>query len=310
MRPPMQTTLRRAVTLAGRGVHTDATATVCIHPAPAGHGIRFVRTGLPGGSRRNLAARWANVSATDLCTVLGDPSRGSVSTVEHLMGALSGLGVDNASIEVDGPEVPILDGSAAPFVVAIDRAGLVRLGVGRGHVEVLRTVRVERGRAYAELSPGTGFSLDVTIDFPSPAIGRQRKVVELSPAAFRKDLARARTFGMVSDVERLWAKGLALGSSLENSVAIDGCRILNPEGLRQPDEFVSHKILDAVGDLALAGAPLRGRFTAFCPGHGLNALLLQALLSDPSAHAVRDGMPARRTGLPGHATPGIAAAIA
>ncbi len=278
-------TLRGPAVLRGRGVHSDVPVTLTLRPAEAESGVAFLRTGLPNGASRRVEARWSRVSSTDLCTVLGDAATGSVSTVEHLMAALSALGVDDVLAEVDGPEVPIMDGSAAAFVAAIDAVGLRALDAPRRHVEVLRTVKVERGGSWCELSPGKGgLGLDVEIDYASRAIGRSRKAMRLSPTGFRRSVSRARTFGMVGDVERLWAMGLALGSSLDNSVAVDGDRVLNPEGLRYPDEFVAHKMLDVIGDLALAGAPIHGRYAGSRPGHGMNLMMLQALFADRTAY--------------------------
>ena len=286
MKFPKQTTLRKRCLITGNGVHSNAPATLILHPAASDSGIVFLRTGLPDGATRRIEAKWSRVSATDLCTVLGDVSLGSVSTVEHLLAALTGLGVDNALIEVDGPEVPIMDGSSAAFVAAIDKVGLKTLSAPRRFLKILKPVRIEHGRSFSELRPAeSGFSLDVEIDYPVAAIGRQRKAVTLTPAAFRRDISRARTFGLLRDVERLWKLGFALGSSLENSVAVDGDRIVNPEGLRSGDEFVSHKILDAVGDLALAGAPIVGHYAALCPGHKMNFLVLQALFADRTAYS-------------------------
>ena len=280
-----QTTLRKRAVLSGNGVHSNAPVELVLHPADPDSGIVFLRTGLRDGSTRRIEAKWSRVSATDLCTVLGDASLGSVSTVEHLLAALSGLGVDNVTVEVSGPEVPIMDGSAATFVAAIDRVGLKTFTVPRRYLKILKPVRVEHGRSFSELRPAeSGFRLDVEIDYPVAAIGRQRKSLELRPETFRREISRARTFGLLSDVERLWKLGFALGSSLANSVAVDAERILNPEGLRSTDEFVSHKILDAVGDLSLAGAPIVGSYTAFCPGHKMNFLVLQALFADRSAY--------------------------
>ena len=279
-----QTTLRRPIVLSGNGVHYNAPARLVLRPADADSGVVFLRTGLADACVRRLEAKWSRVSATELCTVLGDAALGSISTVEHLLAALSGLGVDNVTIEVDGPEIPIMDGSAAAFVAAIDKAGRKTLPAPRRYLKVLKPVRIEHGRSVAELRPADqGFSLDIEIDYPVELIGRQRKRIDLSPASFRREICRARTFGMLKDVQRLWNLGFALGSSLENSVAVDEDRILNPEGLRSPDEFVSHKMLDAVGDLALAGAPIVGAFRAFCPGHKMNFLVLQALFADRSA---------------------------
>lgn len=284
MKFPKQTTLRRRCILTGNGVHSNASVTLVLHPAEPDTGIVFLRTRLPDGATRRIEAKWSRVSATDLCTVLGDASLGSVSTVEHLLAALSGLAIDNVLIEVDGPEIPIMDGSSAAFVAAIDKAGIRQQSVARRFLKILKPVRIEHGRSYSELRPAeSGFSLDVEIDYPVDAIGRQRKSLALTPSSFRREISRARTFGLLRDVERLWKLGFALGSSLENSVAVDDDRIINPEGLRSADEFVSHKILDAVGDLALAGAPIVGRYSAFCPGHKMNFLVLQALFADRSA---------------------------
>ena len=295
-----QTTLRDRVTITGRGVHSNTSVRVVIHPADVGAGIVFLRTGLPGGRERLIEAKHSNVSRTDLCTVLGDNERASVATVEHLMAALAGLGVDNVLIEIDGPEAPIMDGSAAQFVAAIDKVGIVAQSRPRRHLRVLKTVRVERGSAYSELRPfENGFRLDIDIDFDSPAIGRQRKIFDLDAATFRRQIASARTFGFVSDVKRLWQMGFALGSSLENSVALDDGKVVNPEGLRFSDEFVRHKALDAIGDLALAGAPIIGCYRSHRPGHAMNALVLDALFADRDAYeftetaARREFAPAR-----------------
>jgi UDP-3-O-[3-hydroxymyristoyl] N-acetylglucosamine deacetylase len=286
MKFPKQTTLRKRCILTGNGVHSNAPVTLILHPAEPDSGIVFLRTGLPEGATRRIEAKWSRVSATDLCTVLGDTSRGSVSTVEHLLAAFMGLGLDNVLVEVDGPEVPIMDGSSAAFVAAIDKAGLRTLSAPRRFLKILKPVRVENGRSFSELRPAeAGFSLDVEIDYPVAAIGRHRKVIDLAPTTFRREISRARTFGLLRDVERLWKLGFALGSSLENSVAVDDDRVLNPEGLRFSDEFVSHKMLDAVGDLALAGAPIIGHYSAFCPGHKMNFLVLQALFSDRTAYS-------------------------
>jgi len=280
-----QTTLSRRAILSGKGVHSNAPANIIIHPAETDAGIAFLRTGLAGGRSRRIEARWSRVSMTELCTVLGNPSQASVSTVEHLLAALSGLGIDNALIEIDGPELPIMDGSAFAFVAAIDEAGVTSLAAPKRYLKVLKTVRVDEGRAYSELSPGgKGLRLEVEIDFPSPMIGRQKKVVDLDPVRFRRDLAGARTFGFLSQVEQLWKAGFALGASLDNTVALDDERVLNPEGLRFPDEFVRHKTLDAVGDLALAGAPILGTYRSYCGGHRINVAVLSALFADRSAY--------------------------
>ena len=256
-----------------------------LHPAHADTGVMFLRTGLPGGRERLLEARRGNVTQTSLSTTLGDASGASVCTVEHLLAALSGLRIDNVVIEIDGPETPIMDGSAIDFVRAIDSVGLAQQGRLRRYLKIVKPVRVDHDGGFAEFLPAeNGFRLDVEIDFKSPAIGRQRRVFDLDPATFRREIARARTFGFLSDVQALWQAGYALGSSLENSVAIDGDAILNPEGLRYGDEFVRHKALDAVGDLSLAGAPIIGLYRTYRPGHKLNALALEALFDHRSAY--------------------------
>ncbi len=294
MKAAYQTTLRRRVSIGGVGVHSAAPAQLVLHPAGPDTGVTFLRTGLPDGREQLLKARRSNVTHTALCTIIGDASGTSVSTVEHLLAALSGLQVDNVLVEIDGPETPIMDGSAADFVAAIDRVGVVQQARTRRALKILKPVRVERDGGFAELLPAErGFRLDVEIDFASPAIGRQRLAFNLEPAAFRREIARARTFGFVSDVKRLWQAGYALGSSLENSVAIDKDEILNPEGLRYADEFVRHKALDAVGDLSLAGAPIVGVYRTYRPGHKLNALALEALFADRSAYAYVEPAAAR-----------------
>ncbi len=289
-----QTTIRERIELKGAGVHSNAPARLVLHPADVNSGIVFLRTGLADGRERLIEAKWSKVSLTELCTVIGDQSDASVSTVEHLLAAFSGLGVDNVVVEVDGPEVPIMDGSAAEFVEAIDHVGLVQQSAARRYIKVLKPVRVEHGRAFSELRPhASGFRLEVEIDFASDLIGRQARIVDLEPGVFRKDISRARTFGFISDVERLWKAGFALGASLENTVALDGERILNPEGLRFADEFVRHKTLDAIGDLALAGAPILGCYRSFCGGHKMNVAVLAALFADKSNYKIVESIPQR-----------------
>jgi len=279
-----QTTLRSRAVLKGAGVHSNAPVRLVLHPAEANNGITFLRTGLAGGRERIIDAVWSNVSMTELCTVIGDPQDASVSTVEHLLAAFCALGVDNCVVEIDGPEVPILDGSSAEFVAAIRKVGIEELSAPRRYLKVLKPVRVEHGRAFSELRPADkGFRLEVEIDFDTGMIGRQKKVIELDGRIFERDIARARTFGFMRDVERLWKAGFALGASLENTVALDDERVLNPEGLRYADEFVRHKTLDAIGDLALAGAPILGAYRSYCGGHRMNIAMLNALFADSSA---------------------------
>ncbi|HRK25617.1 MAG TPA: UDP-3-O-acyl-N-acetylglucosamine deacetylase [Beijerinckiaceae bacterium] len=290
-----QTTLGDRVVVDGVGVHSGRPARVILHPADANTGYLFLRTGLAGGRERLISARFGSVKQTELCTIIGSDCGATVSTVEHCLAALAGLGVDNALIEIDGPELPILDGSSRVFIEAIDQVGIVPMAVNRKVVKVLKPVRVENGRSFAELLPGgAGLRLDVEIDFDTPVVGRQARVFDLTPAGFRSEIAAARTFGFMKDVERLWKAGFALGASLENTVAIGDGRVVNPEGLRFADEFVRHKILDAVGDLALAGHMIRGTYRAFCPGHKLNVMMLEELFSDRSAYAIVDAVTSRR----------------
>ena len=280
-----QTTLRSRAVLKGAGVHSNAPVRLVLHPAEANNGVTFLRTGLSGGRERIIEAVWSNVSMTELCTVIGDPADASVSTVEHLLAAFSALGVDNVMVEIDGPEVPIMDGSSADFVAAIRRVGIEEMSAPRRYLKILKTVRVDQGRAFSELRPSEkGFRLEVEIDFAAGLIGRQKKAVDLDGRIFERDLARARTFGFLRDVERLWKAGFALGASLDNTVALDDERVLNPEGLRWPDEFVRHKTLDAVGDLALAGSPIIGTYRSFCGGHKMNVAVLAALFADKTAY--------------------------
>ncbi|WP_075217137.1 UDP-3-O-acyl-N-acetylglucosamine deacetylase [Mongoliimonas terrestris] len=279
-----QTTLSRRVTLTGVGVHSGKPATIILSPAEADRGIVFVRTGTDG-AEVEIPARYDTVVATELCTVIGAEGH-SVATIEHLMAAFAAQGVDNAIVEIDGPEMPIMDGCAAAFLAALQEARLVALKAPRKAIRILKPVRVEQGDAYAELLPYDGTRYDVTIDFQDPLIGRQSYVLDLAAATFRREIARARTFGFMRDVEKLWTMGFALGSSLENSVAIGDDRILNPEGLRFSDEFVRHKTLDAVGDLALAGRPFIGHFRSYKGGHRMNWLVLKALFADETAYEV------------------------
>jgi UDP-3-O-[3-hydroxymyristoyl] N-acetylglucosamine deacetylase len=307
MKQSYQTTLRAAVSLSGIGVHSGADVRIILHPAEANHGIAFLRTGLSSGHDRIIDAQHLAVTATELCTVIGDRESGAVATIEHLMAAFAGLGIDNVLVEIDGPEVPIMDGSAAPFVDAIDQVGVVTINASRRYLKVLRPVRVTQGRAFAELLPNErGFRLDVEINFPSPVIGRQRKLVDLSAAAFRRDVARARTFGFMRDVEKLWGAGFALGASLENTVALGEDGVINPEGLRYADEFVRHKLLDAVGDLSLAGLPLLASYRSYCGGHRLNFSVLEALFSKRSNYAIVEAGSRRELGY-GDVAAGVAA---
>jgi UDP-3-O-[3-hydroxymyristoyl] N-acetylglucosamine deacetylase len=289
-----QTTLRLPVSVTGIGVHSGQSATLTLSPADANTGIVFIRTGLDSGDRE-VSARHEAVIATDFATVLGDRNGPLVSTTEHVLAALRGMGVDNAVVEVDGPEAPIMDGSAAPFVAAIDQAGIVELGAPRRYIEVLKSVQIVAGRSTGELRPyAHGFRAELEISFDN-IIGRQALSLDVTPEIFRKELCRARTFGCMADVARLWSAGYALGASFENSIVVDEKRVLNPEGLRYADEFVRHKALDAVGDLALAGLPILGAYRSVRPGHKLNHAVLCALMADRSAWRIVEAERPRRS---------------
>lgn len=276
-----QTTLAREVRLTGTGVHSGAPVSLTLHPAEANTGLRFLVT-KRGRVVAEIPANVSHVKNLTLCTVIGDETGITVGTVEHLLAALRGLSIDNLYIEIDSKEVPIMDGSSAVFVEAIDRVGIRELSEPRKYIKVLKAVRAEENGCWGELVPHTGFSLDVEIDFATPVIGRQRLAYEMSPGVFRHELSRARTFGFMSDVEKLWKAGLALGADLTNTVAIGEDKVMNREGLRYNQEFVRHKMLDAVGDLSLAGAPLLGAYRSYRGGHRLNAMVLQALFADAS----------------------------
>ena len=280
-----QRTLKSAIGCVGTAVHSGERVSLTLNPAPAGHGIVFCRSDLPGDV--HLPARFDAVIDTRLCTVLCHPDdpRVRVGTVEHLMAALAGAGIDNIRVEVDGPELPILDGSSAPFLFLIDCAGIVEQAASRAAIQVLRPVEVSDGDAFALLRPqpypgSSDLELTLSIDFTAPAIGRQALSLRLSSENFRRALAPARTFALASEIDQLRRAGLAQGGSLQNAVVVDGAEVLNPAGLRMPDEFVRHKMLDAVGDLALAGAPLAAQFVAHKSGHALNNQLLRALFAD------------------------------
>ncbi len=282
LRAARQHTLNSEISCVGVGLHSGARVRLSLRPAAADTGIIFRRTDLG----IDIAARHDTVIDSRLCTQIAHKAhaQASVRTVEHVMAALAGTGIDNAVVALDGPEVPVLDGSSGPFVFLIDCAGRVQQTAPRQAIEILRPVRVEQGEAFAELRPG-GATLDLalSIDFPAAAIGRQALSLSLTEQGFRRVLAEARTFTMLSEIEAMQQAGLALGGSLQNAVVVDGDRVLNPEGLRAPDEFVRHKMLDAVGDLALAGAPIHGRFLAHRTGHALNNRLLRALFADTAA---------------------------
>ena len=297
MQAGRQTTLREQVSIAGIGVHSGSPVTVTLHPAEADTGVVFWRCGIKGQKDRELSANFRSVTATEFATVLGDQSGPAVSTTEHVLAALFGLGIDNAIVEVDGPEVPIMDGSAAPFVDAIDQAGVTTMPARRRYIKVLKPVRVNADGCYGELRPHLrGLRVETEIEFDHPLIGRQKFALEVEPNLFRSELARARTFGFMRDVTKLWNAGYALGASFENTVVVSEERVLNSEGVRFPDEFVRHKAVDAIGDLALAGAPLIGAYRSVRGGHKLNHAVVTALMADPSAWTYSEmEEPVRRT---------------
>jgi UDP-3-O-[3-hydroxymyristoyl] N-acetylglucosamine deacetylase len=284
MQAGRQTTLREHVSVAGIGVHSGSPATVTLHPAEADTGIVFLRCETSGRKDREIPAIFRSVTATEFATVLGDENGPAVSTTEHVLAALSALSIDNAIVEVDGPEIPIMDGSAGAFVDAIDQAGIETQSASRRCIKVLKPVRVGADGCSAELRPyARGLRIETEIEFNHPLIGRQAFALDVEPVMFRRELARARTFGFMRDVTKLWSAGYALGASFENTVVVADDRILNSEGLRFADEFVRHKAVDAIGDLALAGAPLIGAYRSVRGGHKLNHAVITALMSDPTA---------------------------
>jgi UDP-3-O-[3-hydroxymyristoyl] N-acetylglucosamine deacetylase len=296
MKSGRQTTLGEQAQVSGVGVHSGLPVTLTLHPADADTGIVFVRTAMEGRPDCEIRANVHSVTATEFATVLGDKSGPLVSTAEHVLAALRGLDIDNAVVELDGPETPIMDGSAAAYVTAIDQAGIEVLPAARRYIKVLKPVRVSRGGAYGEIKPHErGLRVETEIEFDHPLIGRQIYALDVAPAAFRREVARARTFGFMRDVAKLWSAGYALGASFDNTLVVADSRVLNPDGLRYPDEFARHKALDAIGDLALAGAPLIASYRSVRGGHKLNHAVLSALMADRSAWTyVEAGEPARR----------------
>jgi UDP-3-O-[3-hydroxymyristoyl] N-acetylglucosamine deacetylase len=281
-----QHTVAGPVIFAGVGLHTGAHVRVAVRPASPDAGIVFVRTDVTDRDNR-VPVRGDAVCQTQLGTVITNAAEVKVSTIEHLMAALAALSIDNAVIELDGPEVPIMDGSSEPFVQILDRAGRRRQEATRRYIEILEPITVTDGDKFASLTPSDRFEVAFEIAFGSQAIGRQRVDLTVDEESFRSELSNCRTFGFVRDVEALRAIGLARGGSMDNAVVIDGDRVLNPEGLRRPDEFVRHKALDAVGDLYVLGAPIIGRFEGVLAGHGLNNAVVRALMAKPRAWRLR-----------------------
>lgn len=297
-----QRTLQRAASIEGVGLHSGQRVTLRLIPAPVEHGLVFVRTDL--SDRPTIPVRSEYVVDTSLATSLGHGSA-RVGTVEHLLAALSGLGIDNLRIELDGPEVPIVDGSAEPFARLINEAGIRAQEEFKQFIVIKRSVTVVDGDKHATFSPSRRFRIDCTIDFKHPLISDQQFTLEFSDRSFVREVARARTFGFLRDVDRLRQMGLARGGSLDNAVVVDDFSILNPEGLRFPDEFVRHKLLDVIGDLALAGAPLFAQFRGYKTGHALNNRLLRELFSRKGAYEIVTMSPARRTGAGSAAGQGV-----
>ncbi len=278
-----QRTLKRSIEATGLGLHTGRKVTLTLRPAPANTGVIYRRTDL--NPPVDFPADAKSVRDTMLCTCLVNEDNVRISTVEHLNAALAGLGIDNLVIEVDAAEIPIMDGSASPFVFLLLDAGIEELSSAKKFLRLKETVRVEDGDKWAELSPFNGFSLDFTIDFNHPAIdsSTQRYAMNFSAENFVRDISRARTFGFMRDIEYLQSKGLCLGGSFDCAIVVDDYRVLNEDGLRFEDEFVRHKMLDAIGDLFMCGHNIIGAFTAFKSGHALNNKLLQAVLAKESA---------------------------
>jgi UDP-3-O-[3-hydroxymyristoyl] N-acetylglucosamine deacetylase len=277
-----QATLARSASCTGVGLHTGSRVRLTLHPAGEGEGVRFVRADVKDKDNV-IPAHALNVSTTQLGTNLTNSAGVTVATVEHLLAACSGLGIDNIVAELEGPEAPIMDGSAADFCRLIEDAGLREQDAERRRLVMLKPVEVREGAKLARLSPGAGYEMRVGIDFASKAIGRQRFDFRMTPGAFGRELAFARTFGFAQEVEKLRAMGKARGGSMDNAIVVDGDTILNPDGLKVPDEFVRHKLIDVVGDLYLAGGPIEGLYEGEQPGHALNNRLLRAVFADETA---------------------------
>jgi len=278
-----QRTVKEMVKTIGVGLHSGNKVTLTIKPAPVNTGIKLVRTDLSPAVEIPAIAEL--VRETTMCTALVNDDGVRISTIEHLFAALAGLGIDNAVIEVDAPEIPIMDGSASPFVFLLQSVGIEEQRAAKKYIKIKKPIRVEDGEKWAELKPFNGFRVDFAIDFDHPEIARsqQHMVMDFSSSAFVKDISRARTFGFMRDIEYLRANNLALGGSMENAVVLDEYRVLNPDGLRYEDEFVKHKILDAFGDLYVAGFAIIGEFCAYKTGHALNNQLVRALLAQQEA---------------------------
>ncbi len=276
-----QQTLKNSINCSGVALHSGAKVSMVLHPAEADTGIVFRRTDAAGGVE--IQALWRNAIETPLCTTLVDGRGNQIATIEHLMSALNGCGIDNAVIELNGPEVPIMDGSAAPFVFLIECAGVTVQKSPRRALRILSEVSVSEPHRSASVLPGSGFTVGFEIDFGDTLIGRQEWFTEVNETTFKRDVARARTFGFLQDIEKMRAMGLARGGSLENAIVVNGQEIMNDGGLRFSNEFVRHKVLDSIGDLYLTGAPIIGHFQADRAGHALTLRLLNALFAEADA---------------------------
>src|SRR5271156_4710936 len=282
-----QRTLKNRIKCSGIGLHSGVRVNMILNPAGAGTGIVFRRTDVRG-AQQFIPARFDTVTDLTMCTTVGNGDGISVGTIEHLMAAFAGCGVDNVLVELDGPEVPAMDGSAAPFVFLIECADTVEQPAIRRYIQLLQQIEVRDGNRAAILSPADYFGVSFEIDFANAVVGEQSCHFALYNGTFKAELARARTFGFVSEFEQLQSRGLARGGSLENAVVISGEKVLNEEGLRYEDEFVRHKALDSIGDLFLAGAPILGHFHGIRSGHALNNRLLQALFAEQDAWQYTD----------------------
>jgi UDP-3-O-[3-hydroxymyristoyl] N-acetylglucosamine deacetylase len=288
----MQKTLVNPMRCEGIGVHSGAIVTMKILPAAENHGIWFERTDLPSNQEKHIAATWSAVSATQLCTQVSNETGASVATIEHLMAAMAALEIDNALIQIDGPEVPVMDGSSEPFIHLLTKAGIQQQYQPRRALKILKEITVE-GTAGQKVSllPADKFSLEFQMDFAGrQGLGAQNLCFSGVMARMRDEISRARTFGFLEDVEKMRAAGFAKGGSLDNAVVIDQGKVLNEGGLRYPDEFVRHKILDAIGDLYLVGGPILGLYRASNGGHMLNNKLLRTLMADPTAWVWEEAM--------------------
>jgi len=287
-----QKTLRNSIRCTGIGVHSGNLVNMTLKPATAGSGIVFRRTDV-AAEIADIPARFDTVSELVMCTTVKNEANVKVATIEHLMAAFAGSGVDNAIVELDGPEVPVMDGSSAPFVFLIECADVVDQALPRKYIKVLKEIEVTEGNAVAVLSPGDNVSIAFEIDFENKRIGKQHCSFNMRNGTFKNELCRARTFGFLSELEQLKEMGLAKGGSLENAIVLSGQDILNEEGLRYNDEFVRHKALDAIGDLYLAGAPIIGQFHGYRSGHALNNKLLHTFLNDSEAWCYTTEAPVR-----------------